>query len=83
MKLYILVTNFILSRIPDTAQSLEYAIKFGYLNNDLSPRRCYKCFSKNYTEKVVDYIDMRPIEIEAVCECGAVIGYWYAGSWCV
>lgn len=57
-----------------------------YFEQDGAPKKCPKCKSKKFTEKIIGVVDLfqgqGPIcEVEYFCECGECVGFWAYGSW--
>ncbi len=57
-----------------------------YFENDGAPKKCPKCNSTKFTEKIIGVLDvfygMGPTcEVEYYCECGKLVGFWAYGSW--
>lgn len=56
----------------------------GYLNSDLSPKKCLKCDSEDMKQANVDRLDgWRDIlEYDMKCNgCGNITGHWAHGCW--
>lgn len=51
-----------------------------YYNEDGSPNCCVCCGSKDFIDKVEDYMQYTPCEISYTCKkCGFPVAYWAYG----
>lgn len=65
----------------DTENSIWLKIKFGYINSDLSPRRCF-CGCDNFKTIITDTMDYTVMESKEICNnCEREVGYWVTGYW--
>ncbi len=66
----------------DTGVQLKLAMKYGIINNDLSPKHCIDCGHDKFITKIIDKINYEVCEIESSCDrCGKKNGYWSYGAW--
>lgn len=61
-------------------------IIFGYINKDLSPKKCRNCKCKKFKKGETWNDDIcgyyREVEFLLYCEkCGKEVGHWSYGSW--
>lgn len=57
-------------------------VKNGYIAEDGTPLKCYKCNSKNMENYNKYYEEHWCIEYSVKCkECGTKLGHWAYGNW--
>ncbi len=59
-------------------------IDSGYLNSDLSPKKCLKCDCEDMEQANVDRLDgwRDVLEYDMKCSsCGSITGHWSYGYW--
>lgn len=57
-------------------------VKNGYITNDGTPLKCYKCNSKDMKKYNEYYEEHWCVEYDIRCkECRAKLGHWAYGNW--
>lgn len=80
IKLYLY--RLILHYSKDIEIYLKRSIRFGFINNDLSPKKCKYCGSNSFNETITDTLDNIVMEKESHCtKCNKLSGYWVTGNW--
>jgi uncharacterized protein YaaW (UPF0174 family) len=66
----------------DLRKELKKQVEEGYIKEDLTPLKCYKCKSTNLKNGKEYYGPGGIEEYERVCgDCGSITGIWSYGSW--
>lgn len=67
----------------DIVQEVKERVEKGYIKEDGTPLKCWKCESKElkFTNHYDDYIC---VEVSVTCKsCGVDVGLWSYGNWTV
>lgn len=63
-------------------ESIEYLVRYGFIESDLKPLICTNCGSREFKEIPKNFINSTVCEFSVECsKCTTQLGYWSYGSY--